>query len=1061
MKRSSSVRLLGAILACFGVASIGQGQTDQDATQNAEQYRQIVRLIARKDYDEAIKQGRELLDRTNSYDQVFQRIVEAARADNKLYKAKILFESLVDASPPNPKGYYGLGLVYSELGDNAAAIKFHQRCLQELPEYPPPLLELVSIYSRNRNIAEAKQYLDSLLATRPNSPTAHLGMGRYYLKIGDVESAVKNMDAALSANPKFVEACYYKAFVLSSAERCEESLNTLTKCLPVVEADLNEEQRKLFISVTAIDHFRLGHYSEAFKNFDQLLKIAREMEDKFYEEGTLGYLASIYSMQDDYTRAIATFQQALAVAEESVNQVSIFDSGRYLGNLGRIYFKLGDLLTASHYYERGLEVARKANDLGGQANILSYLGDLMVEQNEVRQAITYYKQALKVEGQRPGITPRSFYYDVLSTLYLRDRDYQNAKETIDQALKSARELKTRLTEPKLLNTLGELYLQLNEPEQAVKAYQESLQSNALINNPSYDWVAHAGLATAYKRLGQLDQARAHYEKAVEVMEGVRANLEGAEEKAGFYQNKIEVYKNLVDVLLKLGEKNLNQVLDSKAFHVAESARARAFSDLLAEARLNLEQNLEADLLKRWREIEAGISKLNAQLINELSKEPAKQDKKKIKELDEELSNADVEHANWLHELRRRNPRYAELKYPEPIELEQLQKTLGERTVLLEYLLDQSQSFLFAVSREQFRIFLLPEAAKIRDRVEKLRAALASPSPGALGNFRLQSAALYRDLIRPAGEMLAGKRELVIVADDVLHRLPFEALLPSEQEPSVSRMPYLVRDYTISYAPSATVLAALNERANLQGVERSGSTKQLLAFADPDYGNSSPEASSPLGVAARSAFGGEGQWKLEPLAGSRKEVEAIAALYPKDAVKLFFGKDANEENAKDEGLLSEYRILHFAAHGLLNEQRPQFSGLVLSLPARSKGESGADDSLGAGARGDGLLQAYEIFNLKLRADLVVLSACETGLGKLVNGEGLMGLTRAFFYAGTPTVVASLWKVADDSTATLMTRFHSHLKDGKGKAEALRQAQLEMIMDGKRPYYWAAFVLIGRA
>src|SRR5262249_9202409 len=179
--------------------------------------------------------------------------------------------------------------------------------------------------------------------------------------------------------------------------------------------------------------------------------------------------------------------------------------------------------------------------------------------------------------------------------------------------------------------------------------------------------------------------------------------------------------------------------------------------------------------------------------------------------------------------------------------------------------------------------------------------------------------------------------------DVLHRLPFEALLRSDQEPIVSRMPFLVREYTISYAPSATVLAALNERANLQAVERSGSTKQLLAFADPDYGNGSPEASSPLGVAARSAFAGEGQWKLETLAGSRKEVEAIAALYPKDAVKLFFGKDANEENAKDEGLLREYRILHFAAHGLLNEQRPQFSGLVLSLPARSKGESGADDS----------------------------------------------------------------------------------------------------------------------
>jgi len=298
---------------------------------------------------------------------------------------------------------------------------------------------------------------------------------------------------------------------------------------------------------------------------------------------------------------------------------------------------------------------------------------------------------------------------------------------------------------------------------------------------------------------------------------------------------------------------------------------------------------------------------------------------------------------------------------------------------------------------------------------------------------------------------------VIVADDALHRLPFGVLLRSGQESRVNRMPFLARDYAVNYAPSASVFAALNDRVNQQAPERPGAMKQLLAFADPDY---APETSGPLGVAVRSAFGGDGQWRLERLAGSRNEVEAIARLYPEDAVKLFLGKDANEENAKDEGRLSEYRILHFAAHGLLNEQRPQFSGLILSLPSRPEGESGASDSPGAGARGDGLLQAYEIFNLKLRAELVVLSACETGLGKLVNGEGLMGLTRSFFHAGAPTVVASLWKVADGSTATLMTRFHRHLIGGKGKAEALRQAQLEMILEGKHPYYWAAFVLIGK-
>lgn len=1057
MKRTISIQLVGAILVCFGVVSIGQGQTDQGATQIAERYRQIVRLIARKNYAEAIAQGRELLDRTNSYDQVFQRIVEAARAANQLGAAKDLFDSLLTASPSNPKGHYGLGLVYSELGDNAAAIESHKRCLKEMPEYPPPLLELINIHRRKGNIAEVKSYLDLLLAAHPDSSTVNLGMGWYYANVREVDSAVKRMDAALSANPKLIEACYYKAFVLSSAERSEESLKTLGQCLPVVEADLNEEQRKLFLSVTARNYLRLGQYSEAFKNFDELLKIAQGMEDKYLEESTLGFLANIYWLQYDYTRAIATFQQALAGAKESNSPGSVLNSGRYLGNIGLVYFQLGDLITARHYYERGLELARKANDLGGQANIFSYLGELTLAQNEFGQAITYYKQALEMEGKRSGITPRSFYYSVLSALYLRAGDYQKAKETIEQALKSARELKTRLVELHVLNILGELHLRLNEPELAVKVFQESLQSNADLNNPSYAWVARAGLATAYQRLGQLDQARAHYVKAIEAMEGVRAKLSVAEEKAGFYQNKVEVYNNLLAVLLKLGEKNPGQGLESEAFHVAESARARAFSDLLAEARGNLEQNLEADLLKRQREIEAGISKLNAQLINERSKEPAKQDKAKVKELEEALSNADVEHANWLRELRRRNRRYADLKYPEPLKLEQAQRMLSDHSLILAYSLGERESFLFVVSRDGYRVAKLPHSSDIGESVEQLIAAITDGANASLEKYRAQAVKLYKELIQPAGDLLADKRELIIIADDALHRLPFEALIsPSIADASAavrsdrSKWPYLVRQFAVSYAPSVSALASLRDYQKETGATQ----KAFVAYADPNYDQQNIPA---IAAAVRSAGDGQ-QLKLGRLLNSRDEVEGIAKLFAKGEADLYLEDAAREENVKAKDRLSQYRIVHFSAHGLVNEKRPRFSGIVLSLPKVDKeGKPGSGE--------DGLLSAYEILNLKLNADLVVLSACQTGMGKEVKGEGMMGLMRAFMYAGTPSVVVSLWNVNDRSAADLMIRFYKHLwKSGSGKlnkAEALRKAQLEVIDLGSKPYHWAPFILVGKS
>jgi CHAT domain-containing protein len=225
---------------------------------------------------------------------------------------------------------------------------------------------------------------------------------------------------------------------------------------------------------------------------------------------------------------------------------------------------------------------------------------------------------------------------------------------------------------------------------------------------------------------------------------------------------------------------------------------------------------------------------------------------------------------------------------------------------------------------------------------------------------------------------------------------------------------------------------------------------LLALGDPAYDRSaaSPEGSGELEV--RGAFGGSEPWKLRRLAYSRDEVTRIAKLYPPGRADLLLGEDATETNLKSDGKLSKYRIVHLAAHGLLNESRPQFSGLVVSRPPGSSAE-------------DGLLQVYEIFNLELDAELVVLSACETGLGKEIHGEGIVGLTRAFLYAGASSVVVSLWKVADASTAELMVRFHEHLsRTGSSRTEALRRAQLDLIGNGAfaHPYYWAPFVLVGR-
>jgi CHAT domain-containing protein len=286
-------------------------------------------------------------------------------------------------------------------------------------------------------------------------------------------------------------------------------------------------------------------------------------------------------------------------------------------------------------------------------------------------------------------------------------------------------------------------------------------------------------------------------------------------------------------------------------------------------------------------------------------------------------------------------------------------------------------------------------------------------------YREQALALYQLLVAPIEQQLTGKEDLVLILDGILYYLPFETLI-------TGRNRLLMEDFRISYAPSATIWVNLRKKA------KGRNTKELVAFADP-----------LLSI----------ERNLVPLRYTRKEVEGIASLYPQNSREVFMAAEATEEKFKKERNL-DCKILHFATHALINEDFPRRSGVVLSSSAN--GEA------------DGVLQMHEIWNLDLNTELVVLSACQTGLGKLVRGEGMVSLMRAFFYAGTRNVVVSLWNVDDNSTADLMKQFYVHMKQGKGVAESLRLAKLNMIENAKDgsgfaafedPYYWSPFILVG--
>jgi CHAT domain-containing protein len=291
------------------------------------------------------------------------------------------------------------------------------------------------------------------------------------------------------------------------------------------------------------------------------------------------------------------------------------------------------------------------------------------------------------------------------------------------------------------------------------------------------------------------------------------------------------------------------------------------------------------------------------------------------------------------------------------------------------------------------------------------------------NIQAAAAELHGLLLRPARAQLEGKTQLIVVPDDVLWNLPFQALRHAADR-------YLLQDYAISYAPSITALREMVKHRKPQG------SSTLLALGNPALGS---EAIGRVHSLYRDA-------SLGPLPHAEREVKELAQLYGKERSRVYVGGEANEARAKAE--TGDSRVLHFATHGILNEASPMYSQLVLS-------QASGDE--------DGLLEAWEILNLDLNADLAVLSACETGRGRVGAGEGVIGLSWAFFVAGCPTTVVSQWKVESASTTELMLAFHRSLRKGQSKAEALRSAALKLLGDSRyrHPFYWAGFVVVGDA
>jgi len=365
---------------------------------------------------------------------------------------------------------------------------------------------------------------------------------------------------------------------------------------------------------------------------------------------------------------------------------------------------------------------------------------------------------------------------------------------------------------------------------------------------------------------------------------------------------------------------------------------------------------------------------------------------------------------------------------------------GADGAVIAFSLGAARSYVWAPTEQRVASAALPARAQIEARVGAFRNLVNKPvnaltASRALSAIDAAGAELYRMLLGPVAGALAGKKRLLIVTDGALAYLPFEA---------IGERAKLIDSFSVAYAPSASTAGALRDRA----AKRVPASKTLLAFGDPSLpGGRAPSAAMKSQV--------ERGFSFVALPNARGEVASISGLFAPDSTRTYLGDAATESRLKAEPL-SEYKYLHFAAHGYFDEDEPRRSGIVLAQVADPNE--------------DGFLQAREVMSLRLNSDMVTLSACQSGLGKLLAGEGVQGLARSFFHAGAQSVVVSLWNVDDQATAELMKRFYGSMRDGLSPVrvknfEALRRAKqaLSRTVGGRwrHPYYWAPFVLIGES
>lgn len=967
--------------------------------------------------------------------------------------------------------------------------------------------EALEIYQRENHkpgIADTLFKMGRINARTENYPEAlrlFEQARKIHEEIGDKKAVV--MDMTRIAITYSYQGNYHDAIALSE------------KALAMNRDVQDREASILLLDNLANSYFDTGSNEKALETFHQALALATEVDDKKNMGMVVGNIGQVYWKQGDFPEAIANLEKAKEISE-GLGDTEVLAST--ICNLGLVYLDQGELIEAKEKFEKSMELFQTlgirdqvavmhfniaavnsylgnfqqvcdslqktieiAEDVGDQNLLATARGNLAsvyVELGNYEMAGELLKKAMKTSREIGAKSTEALNWMNLGDLYRAQGKSKDALAAYQNTLRIAQEIKERLLVADCLERIAGSYSKMGIPAQELNALHRALSIEEAVGNRAgigainmrignalykakriteadaaltksidilrdigwldYLWPALYRKGLIYRDSGNIPESVRSLKEAVDIIERMRGQVEFAEQKSAFFEERIDIYEDLIQLFVKQND-------IAGAFEFVERAKARSFLDSLSEAHIDPKTDLTPEQFNLKRQLEVQMMNLNQAIREQYKSETP--DLAEVRRSKQRLAKLDEQYLSLMSDIRRQNPRFSQFQNPQPIQLQRAEQLIDSDTAIAEYFVGKKASLLFVVTSTTAQVFRLPPERVLTEQVRTLLAAIQKPEPvyeaseQAYTRYVDAAASLYNGIFKPGEGLFQQKKKIIISPDGALSDIPFECLVTGRVSNVIdfSQLNYLSRHYDFQYIPSTSVLEALRLNENR---ENETVRKSLIAFAAP-MGNG---GLTRQGV-SDSTFQ---QWSasLSDLPYSKVEAEQIARLFPQKEVTLMVGTDASETAVKSLNL-SQYRMIHFASHGLIDEQKPQFSALLL-YPGTGKLE-------------DGFLTMREVFDLKLNADLVVLSACKTGLGRQIRGEGIDSLSRAFFTAGASNVIMSFWNVFDLSTAQFMTDFYgAMLKNGSDKAAALRQARLKMI-DGKQfnhPYYWAPFILMGR-